>query len=228
MTIALTPADRAELLAMWVDPNVSARQIQAHFDVHPDTLRRFARDAGLGERPREGLWTAERLEILRSGVAAGLAFSQIAQKIGHGCTRNAAIGKSLRMGFKQPGRASNPGTVRASRPAPNRTYRFAAAPRITARNQVFVEPAPRPARAAAPGPEPIGPTARPLAELSRQMCRWGLTDPGRGRMDETLFCGVHVEDGPYCSHHARKAHQPLAAGRPRTANDLARSLRRYV
>lgn len=58
-------------------------------------------------------WNDANVEILRKGFALGDSFSQIARAIGGGCTRNAAIGKSKRLGMARgfqasPGAKSNP------------------------------------------------------------------------------------------------------------------------
>jgi GcrA cell cycle regulator len=43
-----------------------------------------------------------------------------------------------------------------------------------------------------------------LLDLQDGMCRWPLGDPNAASFH---FCGCQTNDGPYCAHHARLAHQ---------------------
>lgn len=54
--------------------------------------------------------------------------------------------------------------------------------------------------------------------FSRSACKWPINDPGRGRMEETLFCQGRVEAGDtrYCKHHRDRA---LAAVQPKRRAD---------
>ena len=46
-----------------------------------------------------------------------------------------------------------------------------------------------------------------IMELREHMCRWPLGDPGR---EDFRFCGSRVgPSGPYCTHHASIAYQPV-------------------
>ena len=66
---------------------------------------------------------------------------------------------------------------------------------------------------ARPEPRPIEDIVIPMSErvtimeLREQMCRWPLGDPGR---DDFRFCGGRIAPGgPYCTHHAQIAYQPV-------------------
>jgi hypothetical protein len=54
-----------------------------------------------------GFWTDQRIAILKAGVAAGDTFREIASRVG--CTKNAALAKSHRLGLIQPPHAAKPG-----------------------------------------------------------------------------------------------------------------------
>jgi GcrA cell cycle regulator len=57
------------------------------------------------------------------------------------------------------------------------------------------------------------------------MCKWPIGDPSS---DEFTFCGRRASEGPYCAEHARVAYQPAQTKKRSGANELARSLRRYI
>ena len=48
-------------------------------------------------------WTEDRVAILREMYAAGFTASRIAERIGGGVTRNAVIGKAIRLGLPRRG-----------------------------------------------------------------------------------------------------------------------------
>jgi GcrA cell cycle regulator len=56
------------------------------------------------------------------------------------------------------------------------------------------------------------------------MCKWPIGDPSS---NEFTFCGRR-SDQTYCSEHARVAYQPPQNKKRSSANDLVRSLRRYI
>ena len=150
-------------------------------------------------------WTDERVELLKKLWQDGLSASQIAKHLG-GVTRNAVIGKVHRLGL-------------SGRAAPSKPAR-----------PVFK--APRPARqAAAPPPQPPvryveeAPGAATVLTLGAHMCKWPIGDPSS---DDFTFCGRRASEGPYCVEHARVAYQPAQAKKRSGANELARSLRRYI
>jgi GcrA cell cycle regulator len=62
--------------------------------------------------------------------------------------------------------------------------------------------------------------------LGAHMCKWPIGDPAT---DSFTFCGRRSGgEGPYCNEHARVAYQPQQTKKKSGANELARSLRRYI
>jgi GcrA cell cycle regulator len=131
-------------------------------------------------------WSLERLEQLRSHVAAGLSYGRIAQLLE--TSRSAVIGKANRLGF-----------VRAAKPIEHARRKLAKPP---------VEPAPQVEQVPEPPVEPVEPTPDPrigsytLVELDADMCRWPTSDSPGFR-----FCGDKSVDGlPYCAAHVQTAY----------------------
>jgi GcrA cell cycle regulator len=88
--------------------------------------------------------------------------------------------------------------------------------------------APRPAPQPAPRPIPYveEPGTATVLTLGAHMCKWPIGDPSSA---EFTFCGRRAGDeGPYCVEHARVAYQPPQTKKKSSANELARSLRRYI
>jgi GcrA cell cycle regulator len=165
-------------------------------------------------------WTDERVETLKKLWLDGLSASQIAKQLG-GVTRNAVIGKVHRLGL-------------SGRAAPSQPARPAYKPPRPARPAVSAQPAPRRViepHAAAPMPRPVvyveEPGSATVLTLGAHMCKWPIGDPSS---DNFTFCGKrNGGDGPYCVEHARIAYQPAMGGKKKpSANELARSLRRYI
>lgn len=135
-------------------------------------------------------WTTERDDQLRMMRAAGMTCSQIADKFG--CTRNAVMGRSHRLGIVG---APRPKAEGGRPPGPRRKPRS------------FVAPA-------AFNPEPGIPFALP-PELPRRPgerctifevtgCRWPYGDP---MSPDFSFCNDHrVEGLPYCEAHCAVAY----------------------
>jgi GcrA cell cycle regulator len=165
------------------------------------------------------MWTKERVESLKKLWADGLSARRISHRMG-GVSRNAVMGKVHRLGL--PGRAT------AFRQQVRRAARFGA--HGNDRNGVGAqavhtplqyqlplfetEPAPRekimPRRLPARDEQrqsPISKAAKrriKLLDLQDGMCRWPLGDPNAASFH---FCGCQTDDGPYCAHHTRLAHQ---------------------
>ena len=79
-------------------------------------------------------------------------------------------------------------------------------------------------------PRPIvydeSPGSATVLTLGAHMCKWPIGDPSA---DSFTFCGRRNDgDGPYCGQHAQVAYQPQQSRKKSGANDLARSLRRYI
>lgn len=168
-------------------------------------------------------WTDERVETLKKLWLDGLSASQIAKQLG-GVTRNAVIGKVHRLGLSGRAAPSQPArqVFKAARPA---------------RPVVAAQPAARRPAAAAPAEVAPVPAPRPpsyveepgtatVLTLGAHMCKWPIGDPST---DSFTFCGRRSGgEGPYCNEHARIAYQPQQTKKKSGANELARSLRRYI
>ncbi|MBS0411003.1 MAG: GcrA cell cycle regulator [Proteobacteria bacterium] len=168
-------------------------------------------------------WTDERVETLKKLWLDGLSASQIAKQLG-GVTRNAVIGKVHRLGLSGRAAPSQPArpVFKAARPA-----RPVVAAQPAARRPVATAPV-----EAAPPPAPRPPTyveepgTATVLTLGAHMCKWPIGDPST---DSFTFCGRRSGgEGPYCAEHARIAYQPQQTKKKSGANELARSLRRYI
>lgn len=167
-------------------------------------------------------WTDERIERLRALWTEGQSASQIAKALG-GVTRNAVIGKVNRLGL--PGRSKAASGIAAQ---VNRRYRKVAPAKPVSSQLARVFGAEKVRPIAAPPPplerSPEGPGSATLLTLGVHMCRWPIGDP---LADDFTFCGRRRDEGAtYCRAHAQAAYQP--AEKRKSANELARSLRRYV
>jgi GcrA cell cycle regulator len=177
-------------------------------------------------------WTDEKVERLKILWADGYSASQIARELG--VTRNAVLGKAHRSGL------SNGGVVRAKPAAPTRAAR--AKPSPTPRGRPPRLEVVRPARIGVAGngaafdrgedrpPREVarvrveGPGLATPLTIGAHMCRWPIGEPGQ---EDFTYCGRHAER-TFCADHASDAYKPLKAGQPRTVNELARSLRRFL
>ena len=120
-------------------------------------------------------WTAEAVDQLRAIAAKGLSASQIGAEIG--VSRNAIIGKALRVGIELQYKP------KPARPKPPRQPRMISKKRLA---PVIVPMAPEPdAR------------NRTLLELKRRDCRYPVTADS-----PFLFCGhPKAEGSSYCANH---------------------------
>ena len=166
-------------------------------------------------------WTDERVETLKKLWLDGLSASQIAKQLG-GVTRNAVIGKVHRLGLSGRATPSQPQRPIFKAPrTPRPAVSAAPAPRRT------IEPILQAAQPAAPAYHPEEPGSATVLTLGAHMCKWPIGDPSS---DAFTFCGRRSDrEGPYCVDHARIAYQPQQKKGARSgANELARSLRRYI
>jgi GcrA cell cycle regulator len=96
--------------------------------------------------------------------------------------------------------------------------------KLAGNGTVFEDAEARPSRVVIPfRDEPPG--CCTLLTLGSGMCKWPIgdtQDPG------FTFCGASASEGPYCAGHQARSRQAIPANRPRTGNELARSLRRYL
>ena len=126
-------------------------------------------------------WTDDRVEKLRELWDKGLSASQIAKELADGVTRNAVIGKALRMGL-------------ASRPSP-----------------VKSDPAKREALAKKKTEKKVTTKITSssgkvtILDLTESMCKWPIGHPGE---ENFHFCGKPSQPAfPYCSNHCVEAYQ---------------------
>jgi len=143
---------------------------------------------------KERTWTAERIELLKSYVDAGLSCGQIAREIG--VSRNAVIGKINRLQLPRGNRPA----VRPPRRRPAPPTR----PRLVTQHHILMAlhavPQPAVEEVAVPGACRCS-----LMELNEGKCRWPIDEPGS---ESFGFCGNEaVENLPYCAAHARMAYQ---------------------
>lgn len=151
-------------------------------------------------------WNEEKVEELKRLVAERHSYGAIAKIMGGGLTRNAVLGKALRMKLNgTEGRTRSHG-IRATAERPVQGKHTAR----RARNSV---PAPKVvAQADAEGHRvlssdiwsaPAGSQLIPLVQLTEHTCKWPIGDPLQPGFG---FCGQHSADGsPYCPHHRRIA-----------------------
>ena len=152
----------------------------------------------LGIKPT---WTAERIELLKSGFEAGLSCREIAQDIG--VSRNAVIGKISRLNLSRVRAVRRVSEPKAGRQPVVRQYRGPRAAQSKPHAPVEEVPIPTANRCT-------------MAELGEQQCRWPIRNPGAGAFS---FCGNKAVDGfSYCPGHVRLAYQPVHASRQRRAH----------
>ena len=151
------------------------------------------------KRPaRQSTWTDERLELLKSGFAAGLSCREIAAD--GGVSRNAVIGKLSRLGLTR----ENERDARAApRKEPPKGRRRGSVPRLQYHllQAIYAEP-----QAVANDAPIANEHCCSLLELSELRCRWPISTPGA---EDFCFCGnPPVEGLPYCPGHSRLAYRP--------------------
>ena len=149
-------------------------------------------------------WNPERVEQLRNFVVAGLTCSQIAAEIG--VSRNAVIGKIHRLGLgsgrpeRAPPRACPPRGRRSPFSPQRQLLRLLHAEIVGADSGRAAEPIPI-----------DSPQRCSLLELTKEKCRWPISDPGAA---DFAFCGNAAAAGfSYCAAHARMAYRPPARRR---------------
>jgi len=137
-------------------------------------------------------WPKERAEELRRLYLSGLSASQIAARLG-GVSRNAVIGKALRMGLVSPygRRASAPGKTPRQIATAEAT---GAVQRIKSGSIYNGDPRKSPARVA-PVADVTG--AKPWTERKTGECAF----PVGGEGADTLSCCAPSGGGTYCAAH---------------------------
>lgn len=160
-------------------------------------------------------WTPERVAHLKQMHADGFSFSQMAETIDGGFTRNACIGKAKRLHLTRD--CVNPSKQKSGRPRKKRIAKpiLKIIQRLQRTNSYngdmrIVEtvetdmPEPDPSHDAIPRKQ-----RRTLFELEPNDCRWPCGDPCD---KDFFFCGGSVvPDKPYCRVHYRIAYRRGAA-----------------
>lgn len=187
----------------------------------------------MAARPCTSPWDDAREAFAVERWQAGDSALTIAQKMGSPFTKNSVIGRIHRLG--QAARATPLRIIVARTPRPPKPAKVAKpkpAPKPVRVLKAAVEPGEKPVAVVfiAP-PEPVKPTHNDIArvtfaDLQPHQCRWPV---GEVNHPEFGFCGEgRIEGKPYCPGHEKRAHVPLKPHQPKTANDLARSLRRWA
>lgn len=143
-------------------------------------------------------WTAEVVEELKTLHEKGVAYSEIARRLGCG-SRNAVIGKVHRMGWERRG-PRGPSTCGVTIPKPQKKA-------VQRRYK----------------PKPVHPAKEidghhiTILELAEGMCRWPVGDPLE---DDFHFCGNETREGSsYCAGHHSLAYRPYTGQRKDQGRD---------
>ena len=148
-------------------------------------------------------WTSDTIENAITLWKAGQSSGQIALAIG--CSRNAAIGKLSRLGYKRSEEFRVITNQAAGRP--QKVTKPKKRPKPS-------KPLLSPPMASTTRSEPIG-----LLDLKRTSCRW----PVNSGEPEWLFCGDKAEvDRPYCPAHGSLARREVAMSGKRYVRSMAR------
>jgi len=140
-------------------------------------------------------WTEERLRQLRELHALNLSFREIGLQLG--VTRNAAIGKSRRLGLVSQKKEPRPRPHAKTTPYP----RIRSTRRIAYIHGLFGK---KPPLATVQPPDEISRNPVRLLELKPMHCRWPVSGAGIN----TLFCGDNIHGRSYCLHHYCLGHVP--------------------
>ena len=150
-------------------------------------------------------WTAQRIEQLRSCVAAGMTCSEIAAEIG--VTRNAVIGKIHRLGLSSGRPAGAPARASTNRPPRARH------PRVPTQRRLLRLAYTQASLSEQATLDMSVASAHPcsLVEIAERQCRWPIGDPAAA---DFVFCGNDAITGfTYCLGHARMAYRAPASRR---------------
>jgi GcrA cell cycle regulator len=181
-------------------------------------IQKIEADTAVLDIPEENppfRWTPENVAIMTEMLAKGRTSRHVSDVIG--CSRNAVIGKALRLkiprnrkqGASQPrskARAAHPET-QAAEPKAKYLDRVGIQNARRERDAAGLPPTPRPyTPQIASGIPPI-PLRLSLEELTDKTCRWPIGDV---HQEGFGFCGTERTHGSYCGYHARIAYQPRA------------------
>lgn len=164
-------------------------------------------------------WPEEAVAFLREQRKAGTSHTIIAKQLSakhsHPLSRNAVIGKCLRLGIEGPSKDALRAAAKitqAHRGVPARKYLSAqerSLPGAVATRRV-VDLIRAEKRESAPKPDKVDPDSIAVApccltELTHSSCRWPLNR--KAADGQTLFCNNgKLASGPYCSGHAARAY----------------------
>ncbi len=170
------------------------------------------------------IWTdavIARLKVLHS---EDQPFSVIASKLSSdfriSVSRNAAIGKAMRLGLTvrkyQPNTVVTPRRPRKRRPL---AYQIP-------RRQTLLDQAEQLAEAVRLPPDQ-SPCAVSLMQLGRHHCRWPINAPDGGLM---MYCGAGtLEGGSYCPrHHRISYHNPVRISADERGRRAAQARKQWV
>jgi GcrA cell cycle regulator len=155
------------------------------------------------EVPMRGVWTRERIALLKKLWADGETATAIAA--GLRMSRSAVLGKVFRLRLR-PARNARAASARRGTAVLSRRHKS----RSPNKHRM------RPAAAAAPAIA----SGKTLFELTNESCRWPLGQPGTKTFHFCGAPGADLEGGrPYCERHARRAY----VGHGKTAATPARA-----
>ena len=160
------------------------------------------------------VWEDKRLGLIDKLIElwkAGLSARQIAERLGHGLSRNAVIGKIHRLDRNDRDRnivspIKRTTVVKRRKPSPlSRPFNAARFNRpMTPCRQILLEGSPIPSPADTDIPRIA------TVDLEPHHCRWPCTkDPKETGAFEPQFCGSKRVPGlPYCRDHVRRGFSP--------------------
>jgi GcrA cell cycle regulator len=152
------------------------------------------------EVPMRGVWTRERIALLKKLWAEGETATAIATRLR--MSKSAVLGKVFRLRLRPAAKATAAATRRDAATVGRRR-----------RGRLPTKP---PVKPAAPAMAP----GKTLFELTNGSCRWPHGQPGTKTFHFCGASGADLEGGrPYCDQHARRAY----VGRSKTAATAARA-----
>jgi GcrA cell cycle regulator len=178
-------------------PSIKIGDLTSWFCHYLRDGRATPRDPRWRETVMRGIWTCERIELLKKLWTEGETATAIAARLR--MSRAAVLGKVFRLRLRPAQKATAASTRRG--PAMLRR-RHKSRPPIKHRTKPAAPAAPAPP--AAPAAIPAGKT---LFELTNGSCRWPHGQPGTKAFHFCGAPGADLEAGrPYCERHARRAY----------------------
>jgi GcrA cell cycle regulator len=145
------------------------------------------------EVPMRGVWTRERIALLKQLWAGGETAAAIAMRLR--MSKSAVLGKMFRLRLSSAPKAK----AAAAR-------RDAATVGRRRRGRLPAKPPVIPVAPVAPA-APVMATGKTLFELTNDSCRWPHGQPGTKTFHFCGAPGADLEGGrPYCERHARRAY----------------------